>query len=377
MKKVYKIATLFLGFSFLFLLFSPPYFANANVFYRNLKLGDTGSDVYSLQVILNENTATELAQTGPGSKGNETNYFGLVTQNAVVRFQNLYPNDILVPAGISSGTGYVGEKTRAKLESLFSNAQTNQTTTTSSVTTNPVFTPSTQINLVSANPNRSNVQNQISSQASQGIFSGFTLVGPAILPKPNLTPRLYFVDPYEVTPGGVIILHGVSFALDFTNTVSIGSSYSVPNLKSANGNTLVVTLPNALQSGEYEVWVNNPNGLSQNVQNPISFVITSNPVPPPHIISVSPFSPTINSNITITGENFSATGNNIYSYAGLVPNLSSPDGKTISVSLSSFPLMSKITAKVMTTTFPFWLTVQNTNGVDRGGYKIQITNTQL
>ena len=52
-------------------------------------LGTTGDNIKRLQEFLN--TAGFLvAESGPGSIGNETTYFGKHTQNALVRFQNAY-----------------------------------------------------------------------------------------------------------------------------------------------------------------------------------------------------------------------------------------------------------------------------------------------
>jgi len=85
---------------------------------RNLSKGSTGEDVKNLQIFLNKTSDTELASFGVGSKDNETNYFGLITANAVARFQDKYASDILTPLGLTKGTGYFGASTQAKVNAL-------------------------------------------------------------------------------------------------------------------------------------------------------------------------------------------------------------------------------------------------------------------
>lgn len=75
---------------------------------RNLHFGLRGTDVKILQQYLNNN-GFKIAQTGPGSPGNETELFGPLTRAAVIRYQKA--------KGISSSVGYVGPITRGFINS--------------------------------------------------------------------------------------------------------------------------------------------------------------------------------------------------------------------------------------------------------------------
>ena len=81
---------------------------------RGLDLGSTGTDVRTLQQILNSDSATRVASGGVGSPGNESTYFGAATQAAVEKFQVKYG----IAAAGNSGYGYVGPATRAKLNTI-------------------------------------------------------------------------------------------------------------------------------------------------------------------------------------------------------------------------------------------------------------------
>ena len=82
------------------------------VFNKNLELGISGRDVKELQMFLNAHGFI-LAHSGPGSPGQETAYFGLLTKAALIAFQNAHKTTILSPLGLSIGTGYFGSSTRA------------------------------------------------------------------------------------------------------------------------------------------------------------------------------------------------------------------------------------------------------------------------
>lgn len=80
---------------------------------RTLTIGSTGEDVFRLQKFLNAQGFV-LATTGPGSPGNETDYFGKGTQKAIQAYQC---QNKIVCDGDPSSTGYglVGKMTRGSL----------------------------------------------------------------------------------------------------------------------------------------------------------------------------------------------------------------------------------------------------------------------
>ena len=85
--------------------FTPPTITtNTPSFTRNLTVGSSGNDVLNLQKYLNAKGFT-VALSGPGSKGKETNLFGGLTKQAIIKFQKA--------KNISPAIGYFGPLTRA------------------------------------------------------------------------------------------------------------------------------------------------------------------------------------------------------------------------------------------------------------------------
>lgn len=82
--------------------------------------GSIGEEVRELQKFLNQNSRTQIAKSGPGSPGKETQYFGTLTHKAVKRFQQLFAKDILSSVGLSKATGLWGPSTRKKANEITS-----------------------------------------------------------------------------------------------------------------------------------------------------------------------------------------------------------------------------------------------------------------
>lgn len=86
----------------------------AFTFNTNMKLGSRGTDVMNLQKVLNMYPQTRVAESGAGSPGMETTYFGAGTRAAANKFQALH----LVELGISAPTGNVFGGTRGLLNQV-------------------------------------------------------------------------------------------------------------------------------------------------------------------------------------------------------------------------------------------------------------------
>lgn len=86
-------------------------------FTRGLDKGMMHAEVKQLQMALNSDPDTKIAESGVGSPGNESEYFGTLTLRAVQKFQVKHS---LASQG-DSGYGYVGPKTRAKLNEILKN----------------------------------------------------------------------------------------------------------------------------------------------------------------------------------------------------------------------------------------------------------------
>jgi hypothetical protein len=86
-----------------------------HTFGTDIGVGSSGNEVYSLSLALQK----EGINLGKFDSFDET------AASAVSAFQQKYKSEILTPAGLSSPTGYLGARTRAKLNSLYGCSNTN------------------------------------------------------------------------------------------------------------------------------------------------------------------------------------------------------------------------------------------------------------
>ncbi|PCI30548.1 hypothetical protein COB52_01455 [Candidatus Kaiserbacteria bacterium] len=99
------------------------------MFSSSMDVGMSNSSIKRLQQLLNTSPDTQISTTGAGSPGNETEYFGSLTAKAVQKFQ--MKHGVAKPG--DSGYGYVGPKTRAKLQEVFGNTTTPSTSSSTTM----------------------------------------------------------------------------------------------------------------------------------------------------------------------------------------------------------------------------------------------------
>lgn len=280
----------------------------SNSFSRTLKFGMEGGDVRDLQILLNTDSETRVAESGAGSPGNETDYFGPATKRAVIKFQEKYKNEILSPVGLTQGTGFFGEKTREKAIAL---------------------------SLVQPRP-------PISVNSTQSIVS------------PTDVPSISFLSSYSGGAGQNFEISGENFS--YKNNVYF-DDFKIKDIVSKSGANLKLAVPD-LSPGVYFVYVENEHG--KNKEDRI-FAITKKGATAPKVESIAPDQVARGSKFTVHGVGF-AKKNIVRSGAGdLVADLQADGTLLVSVPQNILPFVPvSSTAKI---SLPLWFYVVNENGV--------------
>lgn len=292
-------------------------FAQTDTFTRTLFAGMRGDDVLALQRFLNSDTETRVADAGAGSLGNETDYFGPATKSALIKFQEKYRAEILTPIGLTAGTGFFGEKTRAKISAL-ANAPMPTVTLPKEVTTTPVE-------------------------------------------KGKVT--VMFPSRYSGKPGTMITISGAGFTAT-DNTIYFSDAYTVTKAVSWNGQAITFKIP-AIPKGVYPLFVKNARGESDKKQ---FFIVTDGVTSEPKIESITPTRAVRGETITVKGTGFLPSGNTIRYGAGVFKDVSCADGVTLSFSVPKDILMTakSSSTRKLNISLPMWVYVMNENGISNG-----------
>ncbi len=307
------------------------------VFTRPLQLGSVNSDVLMLQKILNSGPDTQIAYSGAGSPGLETRTFGALTKKAVIKFQNKYYADIIVPAGLVSGNGRVGPLTMKKLNSFGSLNAYN-------FNNNPIVGPnSSQIPFVTSTNDVLQDEKIDIYQTDKRIKtvddSIIQKINAAISSRTALSDDIAAYTPQNIgsvllsrltqsagRAGTFIVASGEGLDVNGPNTVYFGEKYVVRNLHSLDGQTLSFNVP-SIPAGKYDIVVKNALGVS----NSLYFVVTTASSPIVTLDQPNPSKIRYGDSITFTGSGFSSSNNKIYTTYGNYENISSPNGNTLTV----------------------------------------------
>ena len=304
----------------------------SNEFTRNLSVGDEGLEVLALQQMLNDNPKTRVANSGPGSRGLESTYYGSLTANAVSRFQELYASDILTPVGLTRGSGYFGPSTRAKMNALIKAGI--QFTLDNTPTSNNNSGTETVSNETTSNQNQNNLNSSALSGTSGAIEASVTSGNTGLgLQSSGLTYEtsdefsVGKASSYAGAPGESITVEGVKL----TNSTKINfENTAVTGIASSDGKSLTFVVPN-VNTGPYFLTFDDGAGLE--ALRVMDFVVTIENATAPEIYSISPSLGPTGTMITISGSGFTATNNTIEFGQKVVSGISSPDGTTLNVAV--------------------------------------------
>ena len=338
------------------------------IFTSSLKYGSNSEEVRQLQIVLNKDSRTAIAQNGPGSAGNETTHFGQATFNAVINFQNLYYSDIVSPAGLTSATGYVGALTLKKLNTFSSSDSQNTIKTipisnvqSSINTVEPLsfyqVTPTDAIDIYQTDEKIAALSENITQKINSAIASKTT---PDLSDLSNIkftAVTIFQISAHSGGAGTNVTISGRGFTSN--NTIYFGPHYLIKNIPS-NGTTLSFTVP-PLPVGRYDIVVSNNTGISSS----IFFVVTSASTPSMAIYSVSPQVVSYGGQLTITGTGFTPIGNEIVTPFQKYENVPSSDGKTLSVTIAPESFSAVEAYGNQGKQFPNQISVINDNGFSK------------
>ena len=166
-------------------------------------------------------------------------------------------------------------------------------------------------------------------------------------------------SPVSGRRGDSVTLLGGGF--ESANTVYVGTK-TIQNVPSLSINALSFVIPTDIGFDTYTISVENSKGKS----NGMLFIVTKDNPTAPLIHAITPSTGLYGEKITITGQNFSPTGNKIISSYAIIENIPSPDGKTLTFQVKPFPDVPELEVGVdlgQGIVLPLYFYVANENGI--------------
>ena len=344
---VFAVGAVLLGAS----VFAVPVSASSCVsLSSNMAYGQRSSEVRTLQSYL-------VDQNYPGGGSwMITGLYGAATQVAVKMFQQQH--------GLTQ-SGIVDAQTRAALNCGYANSSYNynySSSNTYSYPNVPVYTaPITPTPIVYSYP-----------------YTG--------------TPMLNSLSVNTGGPGTSVIVYGSNFDYS-SNTVYVGSQSL--GAFSSNGTTISFVIPSNVGTGNVNIRVANAYGTSNSLAfNVLPYVNlcsypyiysyntgtcgcaaygtcnTPNNLNAPTISYVSPAFGTVGTSVTVFGTGFSTTGNTVHFGQGIIANLGSADGRSV-----SFVVPANISGygATQTTLGNYTISVTNSAGYTTGAVQFTVT----
>ncbi len=396
------------------LIFLPINTYAATTLTSDLRLGINSPEVKILQQILNIDPVTAVSTVGDGSKGYETEYFGQKTLAAVKKFQLKYKDRVLVPAGLTEPTGFVGPLTRSVLNELASGLQSQPAKA-------PIYTAPSKVesindsymskdalavraaNFYNKSPAElpqyfnlnSLLKNSVLLASSTKIskadadarmmaFASTTFAERHKVIKETLKKKfgidLVLREPpaasdvqitalstYQAEPGEEIKIYGRNFSAS-GNTV-YWNSKAAPNITSS-ASVIIAKIPEDI-SGRVLVYVENsehkksaPLALMVNYKNRLA----------PKITSINPLPADLMKPMTLKGRGF-AKSNQLYTTFGMMDGVVSTDGITITLNLSDMPgfkVYKTVKRPNVLTDISIWIANENGASDPYGPFKINL-----
>lgn len=184
----------------------------------DLTLGSRGAAVKDLQMFLNANGA-QVAASGAGSPGNETDYFGSLTRIALAKWQ--------AANGVAPASGYFGPITRAKLSSMGAAAPSTPTTPGAPTPTGTGLT----VRLAPDQPSprlapKGSVRVPFTKLQLTASADGAVTVNSLAVERTGLAQNAAFAGVALLDENGVQL--GIARTLSSDNRANVGESFTIP-----------------------------------------------------------------------------------------------------------------------------------------------------